>query len=116
MEICAIFCEVGMKRKKICWVILVSILAFSVLSIHSAKAVDELYLTGIVRHVYLKSGLAVVDVMSQSCPGERHFTFDNTVEMEGLEGKKISFSIDSSVCKIGGGYKIRAITQEVSVQ
>jgi hypothetical protein len=105
-----------MERMKKCWVVLVSILVFSVLSIHSVQAVDELYLTGIVRNVYLKSGLAVVDVKSQSCPGVRQFTFDNTVDMEGLEGKKISFSIDSSVCKIGGVYKIRTITQEVSVQ
>jgi hypothetical protein len=105
-----------MKKKKICWVLLIPILAFSVLSIHSVQAVDELYLTGIVRNVYLKSGLAVVDVKSQSCPGVRQFTFDSTVNMEGIEGKKISFSIDSSVCKIGGVYKIRTITQEVSVQ
>ena len=104
-----------MKRKKKCWMFLVSILAFSVLSIHSAKAVDELYLTGIVRNVYLKSGLAVVDVKSQSCPGVRQFTFDNTVDMEGLEGKKISFSIDSSVCKIGGVYKIRKIALPLEV-
>ena len=104
-----------MKKKKKRWALLISILAFSVLSIHSVQAVDELYLTGIVRNVYLKSGLAVVDVKSQSCPGVRQFTFDNTVDMEGLEGKKISFSIDSSVCKIGGVYKIRKIALPLEV-
>jgi hypothetical protein len=105
-----------MERKKTCWMLLISILAFSVLSIHSVEAVDELYLTGVVRTVYANSGLVIVDVKSHSCHGVRRFRFDNTLDMEGLEGKKISFSIDSSVCKAGGIYKITAMTvmQEVN--
>ena len=105
-----------MERKKKCWMLLISILAFSVLSIHSVEAVDELYLTGIVRTVYANSGMVTVDVKSHSCRGVRRFKFDNTLDMEGLEGKKISFSIDSSFCKAGGIYKITAMTlmQEVN--
>jgi hypothetical protein len=108
----AIFCEVGMKKKKMCWVLLVLILAFSVLSIHSVQAVDELYLTGIVRNVYLKSGLVVVDVKSQSCPGVRQFSVDNVYSLQGFEGGKISFSINSSSCKGSTIYKIITIRHE----
>ena len=106
------FCEVGMERMKKCWVVLVSILAFSVLSIHSVQAVDELYLTGIVRSVYLKSGLVVVDVKSQSCPGVRQFSVDNIYSLQGFEGGKISFSINSSSCKGSTIYKIITIGHE----
>jgi hypothetical protein len=105
-----------MEREKKCWMLLIWIVAFSVLSIHSVEAVDELYLTGVIRSMDLRAGTVTVDVKSQSCKGMRRFRFDNTIDMEGLEGKKISFSIDSSVCKAGGIYKITAMTlmQEVN--
>ncbi len=105
-----------MEREKKCWMLLISIVVFSVLSIHSVEAVDELYLTGVIRSIDLRAGTVTVDVKSRSCKGVRRFKFDNTIDMEGLEGKKISFSIDSSVCKVGGIYKITAMTlvQEVN--
>jgi hypothetical protein len=107
--------EVDMGRKKKYWMFLIWIVVFSVLSIHSSESVDELFLTGIVRTVNANSGIVVVDVKSQSCPGLRSFNFKNSTDLEGLEGKKISFSIDSSVCRSGEIYKIIAVTlmQEV---
>jgi hypothetical protein len=99
-----------MSRREQSLILLMSFVAFLVLNIQSVNAKDELYLTGVVRTVYANSGLVLVDVKSKSCPGVRRFKFDNTLDMEGLEGKKISFSIDSSVCKAGVIYKIIAMT------
>jgi hypothetical protein len=100
-----------MEKKKRCWMLLIWVVAFFVLCIHSSEAVDELYLTGILRTVDANSGIVVVDVMSQSCPGLRRFKLDKITDLEGLEGKKISFSIDSSVCRRDEVYKITAVTQ-----
>jgi hypothetical protein len=99
-----------MEKKKRCWVLLISVVAFFVLCIHSSEAVDELNLTGIVRTVYAHSGLVTVDVKSQSCPGLRSFKFGDSIDLEGLEGKKISFSIDSSVCRRDEVYRIIAVS------
>lgn len=104
-----------MERKKKCLPALILFLAFSVLNICSVGAVDELYLSGFLKSVDTKSGKVVVDVKSQSCPGVRRFNFDKSADLEGLEGKKISFSIDSSVCRRDEIHKIIAVTlmQEV---
>jgi hypothetical protein len=106
-----VLCEVDMGRKKKYWMFLIWIVAFSVLSIHSSEAVDELFLTGIVRTVDANSRIVVVDVKSQSCPGLRRFKLDKITDLEGLEGQKVSFSIDSSVCRRDEIYKIMAVTQ-----
>jgi hypothetical protein len=74
-----------------------------------ADAVDELYLTGVVSTIDLRSGIVFVQVQSGNCRGLRKFRFDNTIDMEGLQGKKISFSINSSVCKAGEIYKITTV-------
>ena len=63
------------------------------------SAGDELYLTGILKSVDVKSGTIVVDVLSQSCPGLRRFSVDGAAGLQGSEGVKFSFSINSSSCK-----------------
>jgi hypothetical protein len=105
-----------MERKKKFWVLLILILVFSALSIYSAGAVDELYLTGVVMSIDLKSGTVLVDVKSHSCKGLHKFRVDNAQELEGLYGKKISFSINSSVCSASEIYKIVTITVEPEVK
>lgn len=70
------------------------------------SAADELYLNGVVQSVDVKSGTIVVDVKSQSCPGLRRFSVGNAAGLEGLEGEKVSFSINGSNCRSGAMYKI----------
>jgi hypothetical protein len=81
-----------------------------VLSNSPADAVDELNLTGIVHTVDLRSGMVVIDVKSESCKGLRRFRSDDPSDLKELEGIKVSFSINSSVCKAGEIYKITAVT------
>jgi len=88
-----------MERKKKCCMLLVSILAFSVLSIHSVGAVDELYLVGVIMGIDLKAGTVLVDVKSHNCKGLHRFRVDDASALGGLEGRKISFGLDSSVCR-----------------
>jgi hypothetical protein len=105
-----------MGKKKKWWMFLIWIVAFSVFCIHSSEAVDELYLSGILRTVNTNSGIVVVDVKSQSCPGVRRFNFDKSEDLEGMEGKKISFSINSSVCSSGEIYKIITVNLTTEVR
>lgn len=99
-----------MERKKRCWMFLIWVGAFLVLCIHSSEAVDELSLTGIIRTINAHSRTVFIDVKSQSCPGLRSFKFDSSIDLEDMEGKKISFSIDSSVCRRDEVYKIIAVS------
>ncbi|MGD0885950.1 MAG: hypothetical protein ABSA46_13975 [Thermodesulfovibrionales bacterium] len=85
--------------------LLVLFLSTSVLMISSATAGDNLYLTGILKSVNVKGGTIVVNVISQSCPGPRTFSV-NAAGLQGLEGGKFSFSINSSSCKGNVIYKI----------
>jgi hypothetical protein len=107
-----------MERKKKCLSALILFFVFSVLNICSVGAKDDLYLTGFLKSVDIKTGKVMVDVKSQSCPGLRRFNFDKSVELEGLEGRKISFSIDSSVCRRDEIHNIVAVTlmQEVKTK
>ncbi len=88
----------------------ISIFSLSFLVSSPAIAVDELYLGGILQSVNVISGTVVIDVKSQSCPGPRIFKVDNAKDLEGLKGRRISFMLDSSVCKGNAIYKIRTIT------
>jgi hypothetical protein len=101
-----------MERNKKGWVVLILIVAFSFLSIYSTEAADELYLTGILKSVDIISGTVMVDVKSQNCYGFKRFKVDNASELRGLEGKRISFSIDSPACKGGTLYKIISVMSE----
>ncbi|MCL5024101.1 MAG: hypothetical protein M1497_12190 [Nitrospirae bacterium] len=91
------------------FVFIVLVFAFLVLTTHHAKAVDELYLTGFLNSVDVKSGTVVVNVKSRSCPGLRRFRVGKTEDVEGFVGKRVAFSIDSSVCKGGAIYRIRTL-------
>ena len=81
-----------------------------------AEAVDELNLTGILHSVDMRSHIVVVQVKSGSCSGQRKFIIDDPSSLEGLEGKKISFSINSSVCRAGEIYKITSVSPFLEVK
>jgi hypothetical protein len=80
--------------------------ALLILIIHPVYAGDELYLTGIVKSVDRNTGTVVVDVQSSSCHGTREFTVDEPSLLVDSVGKRIDFSIDSSICKKGEVYKM----------
>ncbi len=87
----------------------ISIFSLSFLVSSPAVAVDELYLGGILQSVDVISGTVVINVKSQSCPGPRIFKVDNARDLGGLKGRRISFVLDSSVCKGNAIYKIKTI-------
>ena len=98
------------REKKILLVfpaILVSLLIFYVGAVY---ATDELFLTGVVKHVDPREGLVTVDVKSGSCPGVKAFRTEDILKLEGAEGKKISFFINSSTCSPAETYAIHGIT------
>ncbi len=78
-------------------------------AIHVAYAEEELYLTGIVKDVNLKTRTAHIDVKSLNCRGLRTFSIGSSSEysnFQDLVNQKINFFIDSSVCKRGETYMI----------
>jgi len=81
-----------------------------------AEAVDELNLTGVLHNIESKSHIVTVQVQSRSCSGMRRFRIDDPSILEGHEGKKISFSIDSSVCRAGEIYKITSVAPILEVR
>jgi hypothetical protein len=91
--------------------IYLSLFLFVLLSSHvlviSATATDELFLTGIVKGIDQQTGIITVDVKSESCRGIRHFKLIDASTLEDTRpGKRISFRIDSSVCKSDIVYKM----------
>lgn len=69
-------------------------------SVQPAHAVDELFLTGVVKSIDRKSDLVTVQVTSAGCRGIRNFRSDQRLDLlENYVGKIISFYIDSSTCE-----------------
>lgn len=97
-------------RKKQCLISFVLMFISLFLNICSVNASDELFLTGVVRSVNSKSGMVIMDVKSEVCHGVRSFMVDDISILDGLTGKKISFFIDSSICKADKLYKMHKIT------
>lgn len=89
---------------------LITIILFLLLGIHFVSAGDELFLTGIVKNINPESGTAIIEVKSGGCQGVRIFRVEDISELEDLIGKKISFSINSPICKQNEIYKMRNIT------
>ncbi len=82
-------------------------LMFTVLTVDQAVGKDELFLTGIVKGIDQQTGIITVDVKSESCRGVRHFKLIDASSLKDTQpGKKISFRIDSSVCKSDIVYKM----------
>jgi hypothetical protein len=94
------------RRNKHYGMLFIVICAIFVLNIAVAAAVDELFLTGVVKNVDVKARSVTVDVMSKSCKGERHFSVDKVSDYTGLVGKRISFTINSSSCEDNRSLKI----------
>ncbi len=61
-------------------------------------AVDELYLTGVVKNINPITGIVYVDVTSDSCRGMRIFRADDLGKLGNYVNQAISFYIDSSTC------------------
>jgi hypothetical protein len=64
-----------------------------------ALAHDELRLIGIIKTIDLKTGIVLVDVQTESCPGLRRFRADNIDALGKYVNQDISFYIDSSTCR-----------------
>jgi len=77
-----------------------------------ADAVDELHLNGVLRSIDLRTDTIVVDVRSEGCRGLRRFRTDAAADLESSVGGKVSFFIDSSVCRGDTIYRITKITRE----
>jgi len=75
-------------------------LIFTVLTVDQAVGTDELFLIGIVKGIDQQTGIITVGVKSESCRGVRHFKLIDASTLKDTQpGKKISFRIDSAVCK-----------------
>jgi hypothetical protein len=94
------------RRNKHYGMLFIVICAIFVLNIAVAAAVDELFLTGVVKNVDIKARSVTVDVLSKSCKGERHFSVDKASDYTGSIGKRISFTINSSSCEDNKSLKI----------
>ena len=96
-----------LKRKKFCFFLTFIVLPLLFVQISAAQ--DHLFLTGIVRSFDAKYGTIRVDITSEGCKGLREFKeSDGSKADMDLVGKKIHFSIDSSVCERGKVYNILA--------
>lgn len=91
--------------------IFLAIVASLILTDFPVLAVDELYLTGILNSVDVKSGTVTVNVKSQSCPGPRRFRVENAADLEGEAGREITFFINSQSCKGTTVYTMRDVTR-----
>lgn len=90
----------------------VTLFVFPVPTEHYVYAVDELVLVGVLESVNVNSGMVTVNVKSQSCSGLKRFRVDNAEDVEGFVGKRVVFSIDSSVCRDAAVHKITTIRRE----
>jgi len=87
-------------------IVLILLVGFVVSFANTVYAVDELSLTGIVKSVNSKARTVIINVKSTSCLGLRTFTVDNVDDFQDLVDQKITFSIDSSICKRNETYRI----------
>jgi hypothetical protein len=86
-------------RKRQSSIFFISIFILLFLNVYYVNAVDELALTGELKSVDAFSGIAIVDVKTEGCQEIERFKVADISELDGLEGKTISFYIDSSTCK-----------------
>ncbi len=97
---------------KIIFLNVISVVAlFALIGIDLSYALDNLILNGVVKSVNHKKQEITIDVKSGSCPGMRTFHIDSA--QQGLKkdmiGKRIIFSIDSSVCNDQKEHTIKII-------
>ena len=76
-------------------------------------AEDDLYLTGIVKNVDSSRKTIFIDVASSSCQGMKKFIVDDVNAFEELVNVRISFFIDSSVCKGDEVYKVLSVGRKM---
>jgi hypothetical protein len=90
----------------------ITLFVWPVLTERNVYAVDELVLVGVLESVNVHSGMVTVNVKSQSCAGLKRFKVENAEDVEGFAGKRIVFSIDSSVCRDTAVHRIITIRRE----
>jgi hypothetical protein len=74
---------------------------------------DALYLCGIVTEIKGVEAKVVVDVRSESCPGQHLFKLPSGTDASSLiVNSRKCFFIDSSTCKDGFAYTITTIDKE----
>lgn len=86
------------RRKAKHWLAFIAMCLFLALNICPVHAVDELFLTGVVKKVDSIHRLVTVEVQSESCPGIMTFRVEDGIDLEGSEGRRISFFINTSTC------------------
>ncbi len=91
--------------------IFLMIVASLILTAFPVLAVDELYLTGTLNSVDVRSGTVTVNVKSQHCRGLRRFRAENVSDLEGEAGREITFFINSQSCRGGTIYTMRGVTR-----
>lgn len=96
-------------RKRQSLICLISLFMMLFLNILCVNAADELQLVGELQSVDVFSKIATVDVKTEGCQDVNEFKIDDVAELDGLEGKEISFYIDSSTCKDGKVHKMNKV-------
>jgi len=97
-------------RKAKYWTVFIATFLFLAVNICPVHAVDELFLTGVVKKVDSIRSLVTVEVQSESCPGIMTLRVEDDMDMEGSEGRRISFFINTSTCSPHEIYPMHDIT------
>lgn len=71
-----------------------------------ARATDELLVSGILKSIHHTSKTITMDVKSEGCRGIRRFRVDDPSDLDGYQGKRLAFYINSSTCKGNTIYKV----------
>ena len=90
------------------WIIPVSLMCVF-LCAQRGFALDNLFLTGVVRSIDKNNGIISLDITSEGCRGQRAFKVpdDDRDDLDAsLIGKKLQFMIDSSKCERGRTHNI----------
>jgi hypothetical protein len=87
------------KRKKLRWVLFISMAVLLMPYVHPVYGTDELSQSGFVKSVDVVKKIVTIDVKSSTCRGIRQFLVEKPAAFENLVGERIYFLIDSSTCK-----------------
>jgi len=96
-------------RKRQISVVLVAIFMMLFLNVNFVNTADELQLVGELQSVDVFSGIASVDVKTEGCQEIKEFKVDDITKLDGLEGKIISFYINSSTCEDSRVYTMHKV-------
>lgn len=106
-----------MKRNNLSLTVVLFVAVFLLAGVGPVRADDELSLFGVIQGIDEKEPSITVDVLSDSCPGTRTFTYnpaDIAVpdNVQVIIGKKIRFVLDGPACSDQIMHAITGITIE----